>query len=182
MRPLTLALIVLCAASDAHAVPVTGYAMGRVTENRSTTFPSFPRPYRFTPGEGVYLRFTYDLDPPQTTSTMRARIAVDLFTEHGFRLEFFSSPSSQSTGSEVGGVLRLDLASDPMSIDLGFTGSVGTIFYSRDLGSPSEGFRADVVRVADASDFPVPEPSTLALGAIGAGVLGVAGMRRRKAA
>jgi PEP-CTERM motif len=138
--------------------------------------------YDFTLGELVFIRFVYDLDAPPITPTSTARIAVEISSEFGFRRAFSSSGLTRSSGSEAGGVLRLNLDFDPIHFALSLGESFGTIAYTRDGGAGNEGFDANLTRVPDASLFPAPEPSTLAMGAIGAGVLALAGMRRRKAA
>ena len=77
-RPFPLLLLLVAVATPpARALPVTGYAIGQVTENRSFSSPGGgPRLYEFTVGEAVYVRFTYDLDPP-------ASPFPDRFADHG---------------------------------------------------------------------------------------------------
>ncbi len=181
-RPFALLLFLLAVvATPARAMPITGYAIGQVTENRSFFSPGGgPRPYEFTVGEAVYVRFTYDLDPPAPLFPGWKSVMFDLATGSGFSRQ---TPLATFTRAEVAGEsLYLVASQDPWTVDLRFVGDVGRIDYSRDLGAPTEGFLATLTRVADDSAFPTPEPSTLSMGLVGVGMLGVAVMRRRRVA
>ena len=176
-----LLLLVAVAAPPARALPITGYAIGQVTENRSFDSPGGgPRPYEFTVGEAVFVRFTYDLDPPAPPFPGWLPITVDLATGGGFT--FRTSFPTFTRGEEDGETLTLVVARDPWTVDLRFVGDTGRMEYARDLGVPGEGFLAALTRVADDSAFPTPEPSTLVMGLVGVGLLGLAEMRRRRVA
>ena len=183
-RPFPLLLLLVAIATPpARALPVTGYAMGQVTENRSFSSPSGgPAPYEFTVGEAVYVRFTYDLDPPPSPfpDPDRFPLTVDLATGGGFT--FRALLPTFTRGVENGETLILIALRDPWTVDLRFVGDTGWMVYQRDLGVPGEGFLAALTRVADDSAFPTPEPSTLVMGLVGVGLLGLAGMRRRRVA
>jgi hypothetical protein len=97
-----------------------------------------------------------------------------------FELEFYTGTGGITlTYTDPTGTALASTALPTLADLLRFPG--GTLDFYRE-GRFDQGFRSTVRQVADASDFPVPEPSTLALGAIGVGVLGLAGMRRRKGA
>lgn len=177
MRPLAVAMIVLLSASSAHAVPITGFAVGTVTMDR-VSLGFYPVPYIFTVGESVSVRFTYDTDPVFQQPGGGAWIEFDITTGGGFA--FRTSIPTFTRVVDTGEGLTLVAFRDPWIIDLRFVGDTGRIEYSRDLGAPGEGFIASLTRVAS----PVPEPSTLALGLVGTAVAGLArrGWTRRRAA
>ena len=159
-------------------MPITGYAIGQVTENLSFASPSSSiRPYMFTPGELVYVEFSYDLERPNPVVPGSPLIAVSLSTAGGFSLSFPSlPPPSFAVFRGEGENVSFEVARGPTYV--GIFGS--TIHYSRDLGVPSEGFRGTLTRLAGPIDIQaVPEPSTLALGGIG-GLLAMGYARRRK--
>jgi hypothetical protein len=197
MRPLALALVVLLSASSsAHAVLVTGRAMGTITSNDSS--PRAP----IAPGDTVSVTFTYD--PARAGSsfvipTGRRYFDIQpwtfsLTTGGGFRGGAVSDRTSPGFASVVDGptdIFELELSFHGFTgITLTFTDPTGTALSSTALPTleellrfpggtlgfgreapPDVYFGATVVPVAD---FPVPEPSTLALGLIGVGVLGLA--------
>lgn len=177
-RTLTLAapaLILLSLAPDARAILVTGYAIGTVTNN----FSEGPKAYPFAVGQPIYLRYQYDLDPSLPTP----RVGVLILTDDGLHFEM---------GTEVGGgrmnfatVSGANLSLDAEKIDRNVTirlvGDNGFMTGYREISTlASDGFRADIHRVSGPEDFPVPEPSTLVSGMIGAGLLGLAAWRRRR--
>jgi hypothetical protein len=197
MRPLALALVVvLSASSSAHAVLVTGRAMGAITLNGSP-----PGTYQFTPGEAVFVTFEYDpqlseVFGPAPPSGQRYLVRPGTFgvtTGGGFAARGTPPPNSLSSQAIVVNgatdIFELEIFTGSSGITLRFTDPTGTALSSTALPTLAEllrfpggtldygrefdgvGFRATVVPVAD---FPVPEPSTLALGLIGVGVLGLA--------
>lgn len=172
MRRILLALaLVALAPSTLPAVPITGYAFGQVIQDRSSSSSGGgPNPYHFTVGEAVYVRFTYDLDPPSPLFDGWVHVAFDLHAG-GFS---FSAPAATNTRVDLDGeTLRLIAGRDPWAITMRLTGDDGTLAYSRDLGAPTEGFFATLTRVADDSAFPTPEPSGLLSGAIGMALVGL---------
>jgi hypothetical protein len=123
-------------APPARAMPITGYAIGRVTENRSFYSPGGgPRPYEFTVGEAVYVRFTYVLDPHAPLFPDWKSVTFDLVTGSGFSRQ---EPFATFTRVEVAGEsLYLVASQDPGAVDLRFVGDIGRIDFSRDLGARS---------------------------------------------
>lgn len=119
------------------------------------------------------------VDPLIFIGPRRPQIDFTLATAGGFRARMNSSDAGLVFGSDGPAGLRLRVALDPREMDLSLGLAVGRFTYTRDGGVGSEGFDADMVRVADSSGFPVPEPSTMAMGAIGVGMLGLAEVRRR---
>jgi hypothetical protein len=181
IRRLAAIALLLLLSAPARAVPITQYAFGRVVRDQSVDFPNFRPPRTFALGEGVTLRITYDLDPPVSPPGGRATVAFDLLTAGGFE-----SHQGFATGTSVQGAwpdLRLRASLDPWLIDLQYAGGLGSLLYEVDFPNGVVGFRATVQRTDTflPADSPIPEPSTLALGAIGAGVLGLAWTRRRRA-
>lgn len=172
MRPRLALLALLLAPAPASATPVTAYAMGQVTRDFFTPDHGTSL-YDFAIGEHVFLRILYDLDPPRPGELSPVSIAVDMESEFGFRRTIKTTPLARSRGSEVGGVLRLSFDSDPIGFALVLGESTGTATFTRDSILGSEGFAADIVRVADDSAFPSPEPSTLALGMVGMTLIGI---------
>lgn len=166
MRPLALALAVLCT-SPAHAVPVTSYAMGVVAEDRSVPSPFLPV-HVFTPGEAVYVEYTID-DDPGAGYPFPARLRVELFTADGWRSILMTN--NLLPGISEGGGDSLRFAQTDRGVELS-AGVGGFLAYSRDIGPAGEGFLATLAP-ADPADFPAPEPSTLALGLVGVGLLGL---------
>ena len=65
-RPFPLLLLLVAVATPpARALPVTGYAIGQVTENRSFSSPGGgPRPYEFTVRRGGFRAIHLPPRPP----------------------------------------------------------------------------------------------------------------------
>lgn len=175
-------LIAPALAGTARATPVTAYALGWVTARDFEPAPSAGI-YEFAIGERIYLTVTYDLDPGPVPPPATARIAVDLRSQYGFHKTFLTrAPVDWSTGSESGGVLDLRLAVDPYEFALTLNdspGESGLLSYVRSAGVGAEGFRAGMIRVADANGFAMPEPSTLAMGLVGSTLAGLGLLRKR---
>jgi hypothetical protein len=171
------ALAVLVLSPAARAVPITGYAVGTVLREHDARIVGFPR---FAVGSPVYVRYTYDLDP--------ATPLPHPFGQPHVRLEFQAGGITSGaifsfTRAVVDGdSLFLEGATNLAGSVLRMDGDSGTFEWSVDLGGPTGGFLAAVTRVADDSTFPTPEPSTLVMGLVGAGLLGIAWNRRRRAA
>ncbi len=195
-------VLLLTTAVPAHAVPITARAMGTITLNGS-----IPRPgiYQFTPGEAVFVEFEYD--PERATLQGNSPTGATYYLEFTtFRVTTgggYTSigrrnfqPFSESVSVTNGPTDRVFFSlggSDP-NIDLTFTDPTGTALSSTALPTLAEllrfpggtlgfstfnvniSFLATVVPVAD---FPVPEPSTLALGLVGFGLAAASWMRRR---
>ena len=209
MRTLALATVVFLSASPAAlAVLVTGRAMGTVTLNGS---PPRPGAYQFTPGEAVFLTFEYDTERATQgggTATQQSYFVQPwtfrVTTGGGFvsgATTVGQGPLSPGFARVVNGptdsfflslsyfgVVGIDLTfTDPTGAALSSTALPtleellrfpgGTLDYGREFQDLS--FRSTVAPVAD---FSVPEPGTFVLGAIGVGLLGLATLRRRKAA
>lgn len=177
----TLAALLLLLAPAARAVPITGYAIGEVTTNDTAGGAGHPSVYTFTPGETVYLAFTYELDPPEGYR-YPAKLDFNLATSGGFRALHVTNagPGGRSTGSDSGGVLRLLLDQGLRELGMTLAGDTGSISWSYDAGSNTEGFQGTLTRVADTSTFPLPEPSGIAMGMIGACGLGLVRWRKRR--
>ncbi len=211
MRPLALALspLLLLAASPAHAVLITGRAQGTITFNGtapgayqftpgevvSVTFAYDPA-LSTTDGlpPGTPTRASYYVRP----GTFRVTTGGGYDRSGGPDIPSFRAAGFGSVTNGPTDIFLLELGSGSLNITLTFTDPTGTALSSTALptlaellrftggtldfnreGRVDEIFGSTVVPVAD---FPVPEPSTLALGAIGIGVLGLAGMRRRRGA
>jgi hypothetical protein len=172
---LTPLLLLLALAPPARAVPITQYAFGRVTRDFSAATPGVIPPRTFAVGEGVSIRYVYDLDAPGGPS-----VRFDLFTAGGMEVHQQAPPAFASVQGAWPD-LRIRSSADIWLLDLRYSGGVGVLDYEIDLPSSVAGFRASVQRTDTflPADSPVPEPSTLSLGAIGAGVLGLAWARRR---
>ncbi len=214
MRRAFLAIsAVLLASGHAHAVMISGFAQGTITSAMSGLDQPGGQVYRFTPGEGIFLSYSFDTsrsEPPLGGfSPDEQRYFVPpasfrLTTEGGYN---GSGQSSQFTFGEArvtnglsdrftlliggpGGNIEL-VFSDPTGTVLSSTAlptlaeiggfSRASVAFSRELRNGAESFRADLTPVVDASNFPVPEPSTFALGGIGLAILGLGRARRRRA-
>jgi hypothetical protein len=94
------------------------------------------------------------------------RVRMSLANENGLLWLTFTDP----TGQAINGL------NFPTIADLGRFPEV-TLMLDRVVGQGADGFIARGRPVANADDFPVPEPGGLALGLIGAGVLAVARWR-----
>jgi hypothetical protein len=183
MRHLALALVVFplllaLAPTTLQAVPITGYAIGQVTANRSFYSSPFggPRPIDFVVGDPVYVRFFYDPDWPESTKL----VAFQLIVANALR---WTTPAPNQTRIfEDEDTLLLDASGGPgFGVSMRLEGGAGTLAYGFDMGSNAEGFLARVTRVADDSAFPTPEPSGLVMGLIGVVGLGLAWNRKRSA-
>ena len=177
---LTAAALLALTVTRARAVPVTSYAAGVVTEDRSASSPFNPV-YVFTPGERLWVEFTIDEDPGEHYP-FPARLAVNLFTEWGFRVVLKSNNllpgTSEGTVADGGGSLSFAQTDRSIRLSVGPLG--GDVEYSRDAGASTQAF-AGTLESIGVEDMPVPEPGTLTLGAIGAGGLGLVGLGRRRA-
>lgn len=192
----------------AHAIPVVGYAQGTIAVAlfSAGTFP--PHPIRFTVGATAYLEFRYDTSRAEEITTspgeyrLRAasfrihtsdgnnvsgqtgslddriavtdtdtfdRVVFDIGSSFGYIRLVYTDPTGQALSSD-----RVPLAADLLR----FPG--GTLELNREVGLGSDGFRGPMVPVATPADFPVPEPSGLALGVIGMGLVGFTGWRKRR--
>jgi hypothetical protein len=175
-RTLPLCLFLLLAPAPAQAVLITGYALGSVTRNGS----SGPGAHHFFPGENVYLVFQYDLDP----ALFMPRIGLDASTTDGFQILFTTGigPPKSNIGFERDSILSLNTSDGSRDARIRFDGDVGTleIFRERNNGTTIDAFDASLVRLEGPISLPLPEPSGLVLGAIGAGLVGFMGWRRRR--
>lgn len=167
---------------SARATMVTGYAMGRVGINRSSSWsPDFPA-YVFTPGEQVYLTFQYDdgLDPLLDPD----RAGAEVSTSTGYSA---STPyMHRNSGSAIffeGGVLARLLLTDSQERDftMRFAGDTVQLHYFDTSPAGGDGFDAVLTLVDGPEAFTAPEPSSLTLGLVGAALAGVGWMRRRDA-
>ena len=202
-------LLLLSTPVPAHAALITGRAMGTITVNNSPPSSSSGAPYQFTPGEAVSVTFGYDpqlsvlLDTTATGQTYRVRPGTFRVNTSGGFTSGGGPPPNSNPDSNFGlgyvtngptDIFELDLSTGSAAIGLRFTDPTGTALSSTALPTLAEllrfpgatlsyyrefdgaSFQATVVPVAD---FPVPEPSTLALGLVGFGLAGGSWMRRR---
>jgi hypothetical protein len=166
-------LLLLLTPPFAHAVPVTGYALGQVTINDSNGPGSHP----FAVGEQVRVTFTYDVDP----GLRSPRLAVDVATP-GYSWTLGHGPEhSDNIVTVSGNYLGMAVYNDVKFALLVFDGDLGNMQLSHEynLGRTQDAFRADLVRVAALPELTAPEPSTLLMGLIGALAVG-AGWRIRR--
>ncbi len=205
-------VVLLSASSASHAVLITGYAQGAIMFNGSdprgyqfTPGEAVYLTFAYDPD-----RATTDGLPPGTPTQQRYDVgrpwSFRVTTGGGFVANgsppsgFFSNGSARVVNGATD-LFELTFYTGSTGITLTYTDPTGTALSSTALPTPAEllrfpggtldfsregrfdqSFLSTVSPVVDASDFPVPEPSTLALGAIGVGVLGLAEMRRRKGA
>lgn len=174
--PVILLLLAL-SATHAHAVPITTYATGLVTEDR-TIQPAGNWLHSFTVGSRFWAEIIVEEDV-RPEYPFPARIAIQLLDETGWRKTLRTDNLAPGVSERVGNSIRLLHSAG--SIELALAGPVGWLTYTRDAGAGTEAFRGSLEEI-DASAMPIPEPGGLALGMVGSGLLGLASLRRRRAA
>lgn len=205
---LALALAVLGPA-QAQAALITGFAQGTITINLSSPMPG-RQVYNFTPGERLFLTFSFDSEGAEFLggSATQAGYIVRpasfwLITEGGYQAGSSLLPFRINNAVVTDGptdAFRLLLGNAFNNVDIRFSDPTGTALSSTALPTLAEinrfpqasvtfyrgsingdeAFMGIVAPVADTSDFPIPEPSTFALGGIGLGILGLGYARRRR--
>ena len=173
--PLCL-LLMLLAPAPARAVLVTGYGLATVTRNDSIG----PGSYQFFVGESVYLVFQYEFDP----TLPMPRIGLTAETGNGFNILFTTGigPGKSNIGSENGTFLSLNTSDMSRDARIRLDGDTGTfdVFREFNNGRSIDSFAASLMRLAGPIAVPLPEPSTLALGLVGAGVVLLGRWRKRR--
>lgn len=206
---LALALAVL-GPTQAQAVLITGFAQGAITFNQSGIDRPGGQVYFFTPGEGLFLTYSFDTAnsrPMGGFGPDEERYFVpssfQLATEGGYNGRGQSSGLSFGEARVRNGLsdsFVLQIGNSLGNIELIFFDPTGTalsstalptlaeigrftrasVMFNREFQFGVESFRGSVTPVADASTFPIPEPSTFALAVIGLGILGLGYARRHR--
>lgn len=179
MRRFLAPALMLLLSSQAHAVPVTGYAIGQITDPRSTGRGSYP----FVVGETVYVAYSYDLQDPVFP---RAGLQVATSGGYSFNIPYAAGPSTENYVTERPDGLSLTAShrSTPAAFAyLNMTdGTPGWLqfghVFPNDAGVNT--FISTLASVPDATGFPVPEPSTWAMGIVGIGLAGAGRLWTRR--
>lgn len=179
---LAVVLALSAFAPPAHAVPITLYGTGQIDSAYAYTSPGREPLYRFTVGEAISLEVTYDLSPFNNPGYVPVWFFAT--TEGGGYVSITPGDiGGQGSVGIAGGILRgLNTVDGTGSVYMDFDGDAMHVNYGRDDNQGvGHGFTATLTRTDDPDIVTAPEPSTLAMGLVGAAMAG-AGWMRRKAA
>lgn len=202
---LAVPLLFLALAPASRAVLISGYVEGTINQ-AFIDVGSIGRPFPFTVGASVYLAYQIETDRllamPTPGEYVIQLASFQLQTSDGFsgggmqigavspgRLAVINGPTDRVVimfgmpSANISLVFTdptgqaINSLAVPMAADLlRFPGVAITL--ARELALSADQFNATGVPVPSAADFPVPEPSTLAMGLVGSGLLGLACLRR----
>lgn len=180
-RGAATAAVLLLLAPAAGATPITLYGTGSIETAYSFAAPGHEPFYKFAVGEAIALEVTYDLTPFNNPGY----VPVWFFaTTAGGGYVSITPRDGDGFGSVgiVDGVLRgLNTVDGTGSIYMDFDDDSMHVNFGRDdgTGSAGHGFTATVTRQELPGVLAAPEPSAMTLGLVGAGLVGLARLRRK---
>lgn len=189
-RGAATAVVLLLLAPVARAMPVTYSGTGTIETAYSYyhSTPGWGPLYDFAVGETVHVEVTYELTPYNNPGYVPVWFFAS--TSGGGYVSIVPDDAIGGQGyvTEVDGVLRaINTVDGTGSVyifpDAGGGDGEVLVNFGRDdgTGSVGHGFSTHLTLARSPADlpFPAPEPSTLAMGLVGVGLVGLARWRRR---